>query len=130
MATLQTAVNKLKCRFSEHIENDYIVANYGLKSCKDNILNTLNNLKLQIIFLDNLAYIPLTVDQLRRIVTGNYKDVIKTKTIAQELEELNDAMNVEKYQTVPSPTEAGLSASCQTDDDCCIDISLWAQTDF
>lgn len=79
MEILQVAVNKLKCRFSEMIEEEYIVENYGIKSCTNHFLKPFDNIKLELIFLSNIEYICLSEDQLRKIKSGNYKNLFFKK---------------------------------------------------
>ena len=75
MEILKVAVSKLKCKFSEFVRDKYIVENYGIKSCKDNILKPFENIKLELIFLSNLGYICINDKQLQKIKSGNYKNL-------------------------------------------------------
>ena len=86
MKILQVAVNKLKCNFAEMISNDYIVKNYGIKSCATHILKPFENIKLELIFLANIEYVCLTDDQLRKVKAGNYRNIFLKETDTKILE--------------------------------------------
>lgn len=89
MGILQTAVNKIKCEFTDFIEQDYISQNYGIKSCHRNGIRSFETIKLEAIFLSNLCYIPLKENQLRKIKAGNYKNLFRRKAFSGKLENIH-----------------------------------------
>ena len=88
MEILQAVVNKLKCKFTDFIEQEYIVKNYGIKSCIDNTIKSFNSNKLEIIFLSNIGYVCINENQLRKIKSGNYKNLFKRKAFSGKLEDV------------------------------------------
>lgn len=79
MEILKVAANKLKCDFSNLVKDDYIIENYGIKSCKNFVIKSFNSTKLELIFISNLAYVCLNDNQLQKIKAGNYKDLFTRK---------------------------------------------------
>lgn len=79
METLQVAVNNIKNKFTDLIQEIYVTRNYGLKSCNDNIIKSYNSTKLELIFLSNIGYVCLTQKQLLKIKAGSFKNLfVKT----------------------------------------------------
>ena len=121
METLQTVVNKLKVDFTEKIENDIIVDNYGIKSCVSDGFKSFNFKKLEIIFLSNLCYLNLKQNQINKILVGNYKNLLKKKVDSIEFEniELEEPVIVNNITNITNNS----TINNNLDD-------YWDQTDF
>lgn len=89
MEILQAAASKLKTRFAEIIEQDYISQNYGIKSCLGKNIKSFNSLKLELLFVDNLRYVCLNEKQLQKVKTGNYKNLFKRKAYSGKLQDID-----------------------------------------
>lgn len=102
MGILQTAASKVKCEFAEFIEQDYISQNYGIKSCHRSGIRTFANIKLEKIFLDNLNYLCLKENQLKKIKAGNYKNLFRRKAFSGKLENiyLDDPVIIQNNITI------------------------------
>lgn len=88
METLQAVVNRLKVDFSKKIEADIIFDNYGIKSCVQDGFKGFNFKKLEIIFLSNLCYLNLKENQIKKILVGNYKDLLKKKVCPLDADDI------------------------------------------
>lgn len=53
------------------MEEKLIVNHYGIKSCTTDITKC-DNIRLKLIFLSNIKYLPLSQNQLDLIEAGNY----------------------------------------------------------
>lgn len=73
MEILIAAINKLKCKFSDEMEENLCVENYGISSCDEDGIKICGSLKLRIIFLENIKYLCLSVSQLNQIENGDYR---------------------------------------------------------
>ncbi len=88
MEILQVVANKLKSDFSKKIKDNLTDQNYGLKSCTGKSTKDFNNIKLELIFITNLCYIPLNDSHLRKIKSGNYTNLFARKAYSGALADI------------------------------------------
>lgn len=118
MEILQVVANKLKCRFSDLVQDMYIKDNYGIKSCKDNTIQSFDSVKLELIFISNLKYVCLNARQLQKVKAQNYKNLFTRKAYSTKLEDV-----VLEEPTIINNTYITNVTNVTTDD-------TWDQTDW
>lgn len=76
MGIFQDAVNNIKKELAEMCIDEYYSNKYAIKTC-DIIskFKTFNNLKIELLFLNNTEYLTLTLCQNKKILSGNYKNL-------------------------------------------------------
>jgi hypothetical protein len=75
MGTFQAAVDNIKKQLAEMQIDKLYSEQYAIQTCNVNKFKTDNSLQIELLFLDNLEYIPLTLTQTKKILTGNYKNL-------------------------------------------------------
>lgn len=76
MEILKDVVSKIKSEFTNRINQNYMVKNYGV-DCNIKNIRSFESIKLELIFLSNINYICLNDNQIKKIKSRNYKNLLK-----------------------------------------------------
>ncbi len=71
MEILAAATSDLKCKFAGMMQEQLMVNHYGIMPSK-NIITQCDDIRLKIIFISNIKYLPLSQNQLDLIEAGDY----------------------------------------------------------
>lgn len=100
---LEIVVNNVKCNLFKLKHTEYLKDLYDVEICNERLsFYSLDSLKLELLFLQNLKYLKYSKKQYIQILSGNYKELFtKENKITKLLSiDLNEYTEINNYNTV------------------------------